>query len=95
MAGYICELDDQQRPAVFLQTNLVSGATIAVCAECVPVALIGALSSELGVDGDRLYDAVRRFVDRESKRQGDTAAAETAPDGEQDQAAGEPAEAPA
>lgn len=78
--GYECLLGDDQHPATWLQTNLATGDTAAVCDEHFPTALIGALAIELGVEAERLYEAVRRFVDREAKR-------EQAGAGDEDQAA--------
>lgn len=69
MAGYICDLCEGERgPVTQLITSLVNGATVASCREDLPVFLVGALAAELGVDADRLYDAIRRFEGRERDR---------------------------
>lgn len=67
MAGYECNVCESDKPVVLLLTSLVTGQTMASCADDVPVALIGQLAATLEVDGQRLYDAVKRFVDREAK----------------------------
>lgn len=69
MSGYTCILcEGANGPVVQITTSLQTGATVAVCADDIPVALVGGLAAELGVDGDRLYDAIKRWVDREAKR---------------------------
>ncbi len=86
--GYECILGDEPHAASWLQTNLDTGATVSVCSEHFPVALIGGLASELGVEADRLYDAVKRFVDREAKRQADEDQAAAVAAGQDSEAAG-------
>lgn len=69
MSGYSCILcEGENGPVVQITTSLQTGATVAVCAADIPVALVGGLAAELGVDGDRLYDAISRWVDREAKK---------------------------
>lgn len=68
MSGYECLLcEGQNGPVTIITTSLVTGATASSCSACYPVALVGALATELGVDGNRLYDAVQRFTQREEK----------------------------
>lgn len=68
MSGYECLLCEGANGAVtIITTSLLTGATASSCSVCYPVALVGALATELGVDGNRLYDAVQRFCQREEK----------------------------
>lgn len=68
MSGYICNLcEDATSPVVQLHVNLTNGQTAAICLNCMPAALIGALAGELGIDAQRLYDNIRRFAEREAK----------------------------
>ena len=68
-AGYVCNLCEGERgPVTQLITSLVNGATVASCREDLPVFMVGALGAELGLDADRLYDAIRRFESRERDR---------------------------
>lgn len=68
-AGYSCQVDDEcVNPVSQLVTSLVNGATVASCREHLPVFLVGALAAEIGLDADRLYDAIRRFEGRERDR---------------------------
>lgn len=68
MTGYECILcEGANGPVTMITTSLVTGATASSCSACVPVALVGALATELGLDGNRLYDAVQRFAQREEK----------------------------
>lgn len=68
MSGYQCEFCNGQHPAAFLQTNLGNGQTVVACHEDLPIVLIGALASTLGVEMGPLYEAIQRHVDREAKR---------------------------
>lgn len=68
MNGYGCNFCDEPRPVVWLITSLANGETLACCAEDFPVALIPLLAGELGVDPDKFYDVVKRFVDREAAK---------------------------
>lgn len=69
MSGYVCGLcDGANGPAVQINTSLANGQTIALCAADLPVGLIGGLATELGVDAQRLYDTVSKWVAREQKR---------------------------
>lgn len=67
--GLICEFCNGQHPVIMLVTNLSSGDTLTICAEDVSVALVPLLAGNLGVDPQRFYDAVKRFVDREAARE--------------------------
>lgn len=66
MAGYECFACGQERPVVAITTSLVTGDTIASCQEDLVTSLIGALSAELGVDANKLFDALDRFVKRQA-----------------------------
>ena len=62
MSGYQCAYGDGHEPAVQLATSLETGATVAICADCLPVHLAGALSVVTGVDAGDLYDAVTALL---------------------------------
>ena len=49
-------------------TWLDNGATINMCPDDLPVALINVLATDLGVDPGKFYEHVKRYVDREVKR---------------------------
>lgn len=80
MAGYLCELGDEDHPAEFIFTSLANGQTTAFCAEDAPIALIGALAASLGVESSPLYDVVKRYVDREAASEAKAAEAAKAPE---------------
>ena len=67
MSGYTCTIGQDDKPVVLLLTSLVSGDTTATCQDDLPIMMIGELAVYLGVDAQRLYDAVKRFADREAK----------------------------
>lgn len=68
MSGYECLLCEGANGQVtIITTSLLTGATASSCSACYPVALVGALATELGVDGNRLYSAVERFCKAEQK----------------------------
>jgi hypothetical protein len=62
MAGYECELCDQQEQAAVLITPLVGGETMAVGQDCMAVAFTGMLAGSLGIDAEDLGKAVDRLV---------------------------------
>lgn len=66
--GYVCLLGDESCTVTMLQTSLKNGATVGLCDEHEPMAYIGALAASLGVEPDRLYESIQRFVDREAKK---------------------------
>lgn len=72
---YGCALGGPDHKVNWLVTRLSPALTISLCDEDFPVGLIPLLGSELGVDPARLYDAVKRFVDREQAREAKAAAA--------------------
>lgn len=67
--GYGCEFCGGQHPVNWLVTRLAPSATIPLCGEDFPVGIIPLLAVELGVDVQRLYDAIKRFTDREVARE--------------------------
>ena len=75
MSGYQCVICDSDKPVVTLITSLVSGQTLATCADDLPLLYIGQLATLLGVDPQRLYDSIQRFTDREAKSAAKAAAA--------------------
>lgn len=74
--GYECGLGAEPHEADYILTSLRNGQTTAFCADDAPVALIGALAVEVGVDAGSLYEAVRAFVDAEAALQEAAEAAE-------------------
>lgn len=66
--GYECALGDSTHDVQSLFTSLRTGQTLAVCDDCMPIALVGQLAGLLGVDMDALYANIERFVDREAKK---------------------------
>lgn len=67
--GYGCALGDDTHKVNWLITRLRPAVTISLCEEDFPVGIIPVLASELGVDGGRLYDTIKRFTDREQARE--------------------------
>lgn len=93
--GYGCAGDDCPNPVNWLLTHMQPPGTLSVCDDHLPVFAIGMLAAHLGVDAGKLYDVVKRHVDREAAKQ--AKAAEQAQAAEQaaghadgDQAAGPP-----
>ena len=67
--GYGCAGDDCRNPVNWLLTHMNPPGTLSVCDDHAPVFMIGLLAGVLGVDNARLYDVIRKHVDREAKRQ--------------------------
>lgn len=65
---YGCALGGPDHKVNWLITHLQPAMTISLCDEDFPVGVIPLLASELGVDPGRLYDSVKRFVDREQAK---------------------------
>lgn len=65
--GYGCAGDDCENPVNWLLTHMSPPGTLSVCDDHAPVFMIGLLAGQLGVDNARLYDAIRKHVDREAK----------------------------
>lgn len=84
-AGYGCANEECQRPVNWLITHLNPPLTLSTCDEDSPVFLIPILAAELGVDADKLYDAIRRHVDREAKAAAKAASAAEVPEGQGDE----------
>lgn len=74
--SYECAFGDGTggHPVNWLITRLQPAATISLCGDDFPVGIIPVLASELGVDQARLYDMIKRFVDREQAREAKQAA---------------------
>lgn len=66
--GYGCTFDECQRPVTWLITNLSNGAVISLCDEDLSVGLVPVMAANLGVDTGKLYEAVKRLVDREAAK---------------------------
>ncbi len=62
MAGYLCQVCDQEEPAVELHTSLTTGGTLAICGDCLPVALIGRLAGILEMDHAQLYESIYQLA---------------------------------
>lgn len=77
-AGYACQFGDDNHPAQWLITHLQPPGTITVCEDDFPMAVIHLLAVQLGADPEKLYDTVKRHVDREAAK----AAKAEAKDGE-------------
>ena len=67
--GYGCALGDETHKVNWLITHLSPALTVSVCDDDFPLAVIPLLASSLGVDQGRLYESVKRFVDREQDRE--------------------------
>lgn len=81
MSGYMCTIcDNANGEVVQLTTSLETGKTLAMCRTCMPAAYIGALAAELEVTASGLYDVIKRYVDREIKKQEQAAAAQAEQD---------------
>lgn len=65
--GYGCPGDNCDRPVAWILTHMDPPGTLSPCEEHYPVFAIGMLATELGVDAGRLYEAIRKHVDREAK----------------------------
>lgn len=65
--GYGCEFCEGARNPVWLVTNLANGATFSVCDEDAPVMMIPLLAGMLGADGPKLYEAIKREIDRQAR----------------------------
>lgn len=73
--GYGCSFDECQRPVTWLITNLSNGAVISLCDEDLSVGLVPVMAANLGVDPGKLYEQVKRLVDREAAKAARAAAA--------------------
>lgn len=72
--GYECERDGCTRAVNWLLTRISPAGTISSCDDDAAPFMIGLLATELGVDGGRLYDAIKRFVDKEATKAAKVAA---------------------
>lgn len=63
--GYGCDGCDNERPVQWLLTNLAAGATLSVCGEDFPVMMVPLLAGIWEVDAGRLYEHIRKWVERE------------------------------
>lgn len=90
-AGIPCVFCDGERAAAVLMTWLANGATVNTCGECFAPAVINVLAVDLGVNPERFYAAVQRFMTAEEKRQAKEAEKGT-PDAEADGTAAGPGE---
>lgn len=66
---YGCAFGDASHQVNWLLTHLNPALTVSVCDDDFPLAVIPLLASALGVDQGRLYESVKRFVDREQARE--------------------------
>lgn len=65
---YGCAFGDASHQVNWLITHLSPPLTVSVCDDDFPMAVIPLLASSLGVDQGRLYESVKRFVDREQAK---------------------------
>lgn len=65
MAGYECSLCSGQEQASLLITPLTGGETMAVGQDCMAVGLAGMLAGHLGLDAEKLWDAVQRLANKQ------------------------------
>ena len=91
---YGCAFGDASHQVNWLLTHLNPALTVSVCDDDFPLAVIPLLASALGVDQGRLYESVKRFVDREQAREArqHAAAAEAIDQAERDSMADDPAD---
>ncbi len=62
MAGYLCQVCDQEEPAVELHASLTTGGTMAICGNCLPIALTGRLAGILEIDHTQLYESIYQLA---------------------------------
>lgn len=69
-SGYICDsCNGEHGPVVQLITSLANGRVAACCEADLPVSYIAGLASILDLDAGKLYEVVRKYADREAKRE--------------------------
>lgn len=77
-AGYTCMAEGTEHAANWLLSSLDPYAMFTACSEDFPLMIIPVLAHNLQTDPDRLYDAIRKHVDAENRKQAKAAkAAET------------------
>lgn len=70
MAGGIsCMADGDPHGARWLLTSIEPPATFTACDEHFPLMMIPVLAANLDTDADKLYDVIRRHLDREIAKQ--------------------------
>lgn len=79
-AGYACMGDGDPHGARWLLTSLDPPATFTSCDEHFPVMMLPVLAANLDTDPDRLYDVVKRHLDREIAKAAKAARADNAGD---------------
>lgn len=62
---YTCDPCEGANPVTVLMTSLRDGTTDASCAQDMPIMLLGQLALWAEVDPNRLYEHVRKFIDKE------------------------------
>lgn len=67
-AGYACMAEGEPHAARWLFTSLDPPATITACDDDLALLLIPVLAANLEIDQTRLYDAIKRHVDRETAK---------------------------
>lgn len=95
-SGIQCQFCESA-PASVLMTWLSNGASVMSCDDDLAPALINVLATDLGVEPGKLYETVKRFVDRAVKAEAAGAAKDTSDGGSPGRApdAGESTTAPA
>lgn len=67
--SYQCTFcEDPGAGVVQIFTSLETGFTMCSCEDCLPMAYIGGLATILGTDAQLLYDAIKRWADRQAKK---------------------------
>lgn len=83
--SYECVACEGANPVTVLLTNLANGQTACACDMDAPLMAITFVAGWLEVDAGKLYDVIKRFADKEAKRE-HQAAASTAQAAGNDQA---------
>lgn len=65
-SGMQCQFCESA-PATVLMTWLSNGASVTICDDDLAPALINVLATDLGVEPGKLYETVKRFVDKAVK----------------------------
>ena len=74
-AGYACMADGEPHGARWLLTSLDPPATFTSCDQDFPLMMIPVLAANLDTDADKLYDVIKRHLDREAAKEAKAAKA--------------------
>lgn len=67
-AGYECMAEGEPHAANWLLSSLDPYAMFTACSQDFPLMIIPVLAANLETDPDRLYDAIRKHLDGETRR---------------------------